>query len=192
MHRVGRGGNSQRFTDDILTTGATPLLRAAITHDHEVMRLLLESGALVDLPNVMGVTPLMAAASLGVRDSDFGANRSPHFATDPRIEDKVIESLAILLAAGADINARVTDTQSRTARIARPSQLDNRAGVDRQGQTALFVAAGKGWARVVEYMIAQGADPSIEDDFGRRAVDFALGRHASGAPVYDNVAALLD
>ena len=34
MHRVGRGGNSQRFTDDLLTTGATPLLRAAITHDH--------------------------------------------------------------------------------------------------------------------------------------------------------------
>ena len=35
MHRPGRGGNSQRFNDDLLTTGATPLLRAAITHDHD-------------------------------------------------------------------------------------------------------------------------------------------------------------
>ena len=45
MHRPGRGGNSARFTDYLLTTGATPLLRAAITHDHEAMRLLLEHGA---------------------------------------------------------------------------------------------------------------------------------------------------
>src|SRR5690606_34404982 len=31
MHRPGRGGNSARFTDYLLTTGAAPLLRAAIT-----------------------------------------------------------------------------------------------------------------------------------------------------------------
>ena len=82
MHRPGRGGNSQRFADDLLTTGATPLLRAAITHDHDAMRALLEHGALVDLPNVMGVTPLMAAAAVGVRDSYFGSNRSPTFDSD--------------------------------------------------------------------------------------------------------------
>ena len=29
MHRPGRGGNSGRFADEIITTGATPLLRAA-------------------------------------------------------------------------------------------------------------------------------------------------------------------
>src|SRR5690606_1388096 len=49
MHRPGRGNNSARFTDDLLTTGATPLLRAAILHDHAAMRLLLEHGADVDL-----------------------------------------------------------------------------------------------------------------------------------------------
>jgi hypothetical protein len=135
----------------------------------------------------MGVTPLMAAASLGVRDYGFGSNRSPIFESDTRIEDKVIGSLEVLLAAGADINARVSDTASRTARIARPSQL-----TERQGQTALFAAAGKGWQRVVEYMLAQGADPAIEDDLGRRAVDAAQGRLASGAPVFTEVAALLD
>lgn len=186
MHRVGRGGNSQRFVDDLLTTGATPLLRAAITHDHEVMRLLLEHGAKVDLPNVMGVTPLMAAASLGVRDSNFGANRSPHFDSDPEIEDKVIASLGILLDAGADINARVTDTHSRTARIARPSQL-----TDREGQTALFRVAGRGWARVVEYMLDNGARADVTDVLGRTPRDAAMGRLASGAPVHEDVAARL-
>ncbi|HVS25080.1 MAG TPA: ankyrin repeat domain-containing protein, partial [Gammaproteobacteria bacterium] len=42
MHRPGRGGNSGRFIDDLLTSGATPLLRAAIGHDVEAVRALLE------------------------------------------------------------------------------------------------------------------------------------------------------
>src|SRR5690606_27074418 len=96
-HRPGRGRNSARFTDDLLTTGATPLLRAAITHDHDSMRLVLEHGARVDLPNVMGITPLMAATGLGVRTITFGAHRQPNF-EDPTIQDQVIESLEILLA----------------------------------------------------------------------------------------------
>ena len=192
MHRVGRGGNSQRFVDDLLTTGATPLLRAAITHDHEVMQLLLDAGALVDLPNVMGVTPLMAAAGFGVREPGFGANRAPRFVDDQEIEGKVIRSLEILLGAGADINARVTDTTSRTARIARTSTLTDPQGRSAEGQTALFSPAARGWLRVVEYMLAHGADPDIEDDLGRKAFDAAMGRLRDGAPVYENVAALLD
>jgi hypothetical protein len=169
MHRPGRGGNSARFTDYLLTTGATPLLRAAITHDHEAMRALLAAGAKVDLPNVMGVTPLMAAAGVGVRNINFGANRSPDFETDPAIEDKVIASLEILLAAGADVNARVTDTQSRTARIARPSAI-----TDRDGQTALYSAAGRGWSRVTSFLVEHGAAVDIVDARGRSPLDEAL------------------
>jgi ankyrin repeat protein len=188
MHRVGRGGNSQRFTDDLLTTGATPLLRAAMTHDHDAMRLLLEHGAHVDLPNVMGVTPLMAAASLGVRDSNFGSNRSPRFDSDEQIEDKVIASMEILLAAGADINARVTDIHSRTARIARLSQM-----TDREGETALYAAAGRGWSRVVAFMIEHGAEVDIVDELGQSPVDAALGRltRSRAGAVYEDVADIL-
>jgi ankyrin repeat protein len=168
MHRPGRGGNSARFTDYMLTTGATPLLRAAITHDHESMLALLAAGAKVDLPNVMGVTPLMAAAGIGVRNINFGANRSPNFEGDPEIEDKVIASLEILLAAGADINTRVADTQSRTARIARPSAI-----TDRDGQTALYSAAGRGWARVASFLVEHGAVVDIVDARGRSPLDEA-------------------
>jgi hypothetical protein len=46
----------------VVNTGTTPLLRAAIGGDIETARLLLEHGALVDLPTVHGMTPLMAAA----------------------------------------------------------------------------------------------------------------------------------
>lgn len=187
MHRVGRGGNSQRFTDDLLTTGATPLLRAAITHDHETMRLLLEYGAEVDLPNIMGVTPLMAAASVGVRDINFGSNRSPRFDSDPLIEDKVMESLEILLGAGADINARVADTHSRTARIARLSGMTGR-----EGQTALYGAAGQGWTRVVPFMIERGAAIDVTDVLGQTPVDAAMGRMARAGSVHEDVAEMLE
>ena len=60
-----RGGRDNRFRDDLLTTGATPLLRAAQTFDNDVVRALLAHGALVDLPNASGVTPFMAAAGVG-------------------------------------------------------------------------------------------------------------------------------
>lgn len=169
MHRPGRGGNSQRFNDDLLTTGATPLLRAAITHDHDSMRALLEHGAIVDLPNVMGVTPLMAAGAVGVRDSYFGSNRSPTFDSDPLIEEKIIQSFDILLAAGADINAKITDGHSRTARIARRSGMS-----DREGQTALFSVAGHGWPKVTQYMIEHGALVDIADAGGISPLDAAL------------------
>ena len=62
-----RGGRDNRFRDDLLTTGATPLLRAAQTFDNDVVRALLAHGALVDLPNASGVTPFMAAAGIGTR-----------------------------------------------------------------------------------------------------------------------------
>jgi ankyrin repeat protein len=169
MHRPGRGGNSQRFNDDLLTTGATPLLRAAITHDHDSMRALLAHGAIVDLPNVMGVTPLMAAGAVGVRDSYFGTNRSPTFDSDPLIEEKIIASFEILLAAGADINAKITDGHSRTARIARRSGMS-----DREGQTALYSVAGHGWPKVTQFMIEHGAIVDLADKGGMTPLDAAL------------------
>jgi ankyrin repeat protein len=171
FHRPGRGGNSARFTDYLLTTGASPLLRAAITHDHDSMRALLAAGAKVDLPNVMGVTPLMAAAGIGVRNINFGANRSPDFEGDPTVQAQAIESLTILLEAGADINARVADTKSRTARIARPSAI-----TDGDGQTALFSAASRGWIEVTRFLVEHGASVEVKDAMGRSPLDMALAR----------------
>jgi uncharacterized protein len=176
FHRPGRGGNSARFVDDLLTTGATPLLRAAIMHDEDAMRALLAAGARVDLPNVMGVTPLMAAAGVGVREPGFGANRAPDF-TSKEIESQTIASLEILVQAGADVNAAITDTQSRTARIARQNSL-----TDRLGQTALHQVAGRGWPDVVAYLLEHGANPSLKDAMGRTALDLAT-TPVQGRPV---------
>ncbi|HEX5045869.1 MAG TPA: ankyrin repeat domain-containing protein [Gammaproteobacteria bacterium] len=186
LHRPGRGGNSARFVDDMLTVGATPLLRAAITHDNAALKALLAAGARVDLPNVMGVTPLMAAAGVGVREPGFGANRAPDFASK-QIEPETISSLEILIAAGANVNAAISDIQSRTARIARISSV-----TDRQGQTALHSAAGRGWPDVVAFLLAHGANAAAKDDKGKTPLDLAT-TPVQGRPVpnSDRIAEML-
>jgi ankyrin repeat protein len=181
MHRPGRGGNSGRFVDDLLTTGATPLLRAAMSHDAPLVDLLLRRGAQVDLPNVMGVTPLMSAAGMGVSPRD----RRIDISSD--VQQRVIETLELLLAAGADINASVVTEFNKSARIARPSSM-----TEREGQTALFGAIKWAWTDVVEYLLDRGADPAAADARGLTPLDAALGRTGGrDNRVSEEIAALL-
>jgi ankyrin repeat protein len=162
----GRSGSSGRFRDDLLNTGATPLLRAAQTFDNDVVRELLKHGALVDLPNAMGVTPLMATAGIGTRTTESVLGPGP----PPDVEARSIETMKILIEAGADVNAKVTDTTSLTARIARTSTMTNR-----EGQTALFFAAQMGRADVVRFLLERGANANVVDASGRSLIDAARG-----------------
>jgi ankyrin repeat protein len=171
MHRPGRGGNSGRFADEIITTGATPLLRAAGSQDSKAVKLLLDHGARVDIPNVMGVTPVMAAAGLGMEPA-------PRFNPDaPDVQDRSIATLELLLAKGADVNARITDVKSTTARMGRGSNLPERGG-----QSALFGAVQWAWPRVVQYLIAHGANVNIKDDAGLSPLDAASGKGTDNRP----------
>ncbi len=86
-----------RNADQMLTTGATPLLRAAKVGDIPAIKLLLQYGARVDLPNMDGVTPLMAAAGAG---RNVGATRG-RFKT----EKDALAAVQILKEAGANVNA---------------------------------------------------------------------------------------
>jgi ankyrin repeat protein len=180
MHRPFLG----RFTDDLMNTGCTPLLRAAIGFDKEAVELLLKHGAIVDLPNVMGVTPLMAAAGIGWGGvGGSGPGQSPVFYGNrarPALESEAIEVLKVLLAAGADINARITDTSSHTGAIARPNSMSLR-----EGQTAIFGAIGAGtvnetapprnWLKLTQFLIDNGARLDIKDARGRTLLDALVG-----------------
>ena len=159
-----RGGRDNRFRDDLLTTGATPLLRAAQTFDNDVVRALLEHGALVDLPNASGVTPFMAAAGIGTRTIAGVLGAGPV----DNVAALSLGTMEILRKAGADVNARITDITTLTARIARTNTLTGR-----QGQTALFLATELGRADVVAYLVDHGARVDIKDDAGRTPVDVA-------------------
>jgi ankyrin repeat protein len=178
-----RGGRDNRFRDDLLTTGATPLLRAAQTFDNDVVRLLLEHGALVDLPNASGVTPFMAAAGIGTR---IGAGVLGPGAPE-NVSQLSLQTMELLRIAGADVNARITDTTSLTGRIARANTL-----TDRQGQTTLFHAVETGRIDVVQYLLDHGARVDVVDDMGRTAIAIAEGnRGGRGEARSKEIAALL-
>jgi uncharacterized protein len=166
-----RGGRDNRFRDDLLTTGATPLLRAAQTFDNDVVRALLAHGALVDLRNASGVTPFMAAAGIGTRTGSS--------VLGPGAPDNVVklslDTMEILRRAGADVNARITDVTSLTARIARTNTL-----TDRQGQTTLFYVVETGRTEVVRYLLDHGAKVDVKDDAGKIPIDLAEGSKGAG------------
>jgi uncharacterized protein len=87
-----------RGGDTMLAQGATPLLRAARGGDPKFTALLLEYKALVDLPSKEGITPLMAAAGV-----DYGqrVTRGRN-----RTEEGVLETMDLLIKAGANVNAK--------------------------------------------------------------------------------------
>ena len=91
-----RNGVFDRGGDQVLSTGATPLLLAAKVSDLDAIKLLLKYKPIIDLPNAMGVTPLMAAAGMG---HSFNPTRG-RFKTD----EQAAESVKLLKEAGATIN----------------------------------------------------------------------------------------
>jgi ankyrin repeat protein len=93
-----------RGGDAVLSTGATPLLRAAKGGDYEAVALLLKYGADHSFPTEQGVTPLMAAAGQG-----HGANPTRgRYKTDAQ----AAECVRLLVEAGADVNAAARNGQT--------------------------------------------------------------------------------
>src|SRR5262245_3735225 len=90
--------------------GATPLLLAAFRDDVPLIKLLVELGADPLIANSDGCTPLLAAAGVGTRYPGEEAGT----------EAEALETVALLLELGSDINA-----------------------VDRNGETAMHGAAYK-------------------------------------------------
>jgi len=166
FHRPGPGGGNGRYSDELLSTGTTPLLRAAVGHDAEAARLLLSYGAQVDLPNVFGITPLIAVAGIA---TPRGMLSDGTVWYEDNIEDLVIETLQVLLDAGADINAVITDTTSITAAWPRHASITNR-----QGQTAIYGPGKWGWLRVAQFLVEHGARVDLADFYGKTPMDSAL------------------
>jgi ankyrin repeat protein len=165
-----RNIGNDRGLDGLLTIGATPLLRAAKALDVPAIKVLLEKGANLSLSNTRGVTPVMAAAGLGSVDAD---TRGLYTTED--VQQRSIESLKLLLAAGADINAK--DGQ--------------------RGLTALHEAARWGWNDVVRFLVEHGASLQAKDNRGMTPVDSALGKAGGNSrggqriDVHEDTAALL-
>jgi ankyrin repeat protein len=129
----------------MLTVGTTPLLRAAKACDVPATQLLLKRGAMADLQNSLGATPLMAAAGVGWATVDIRGRF--------RNEPPCIETAGLLLDAGADINAANNNGQTALHGAAqlgwtqvvrylggRGAKLDLKDG---RGTTPLDIAMGR-------------------------------------------------
>lgn len=172
-----RNTGSDRGVDGMLTIGATPLLRAAKALDAPAVKLLVAAGAKLDIPNNRGITPVMAAAGMGSTDADTRG----YYTTDDT-EQRSVDTLRILLDAGADVN-------SRGPRL----------------QTPLHAAAFWGWNAAVEFLVERGADLNAKsrppDDRGAATltpVDSAMGRNGGNSrggariDVHEDTAKLLE
>jgi uncharacterized protein len=135
-----------RGADMMLTIGATPLLRAAKAGDVPAIKLLLAHHADVELPNIYGMTPLMAAAGIGSNEIDTRGS----FKT----QAEAIAAIDVLVAAGADVNKHEP----------------------RNGQTALHAAALFGWNDVIKDLVGHHADLRAQDAKGKTPLDSAMGR----------------
>jgi ankyrin repeat protein len=94
-----------RGADAILDIGTTPLLRAARGGDIAAIERLVAAGALLDLPQRDGITPLMVAVGAGASSIDTRGKF--------RTALEALETADALLEAGATIDAR--DARARTA-----------------------------------------------------------------------------
>jgi uncharacterized protein len=140
-----RSLGQDRGADGMLTIGTTALIRAAKAGDSAAIQLLLAHGARPDLPNSLGITPLMAAAGVGSTTIDTRARF--------RNEQKCLSSAKLLLAAGVDVNAANGNGQTALHGAAQSGwntfvQLlaDHGAAItakDHFGSTPLDVAQGK-------------------------------------------------
>jgi ankyrin repeat protein len=133
-----------RGDDTMLSTGTTPLLRAAKAGDVEAMKLLLEKGADAKLATRNGINPLMAAAGLGTKEEDTTGRA--------KTQAEAIEAIKLCLEAGVDVNAVTTNGQSALHGAAlqgydkvveflaqKGAKLDVK---DKQGRTPLDAAMG--------------------------------------------------
>src|SRR5215470_2939700 len=144
-----RSLGADRGVDQMLTIGTTPLLRAAKAMDAPVIELLLKHGANLNLPNIRGMVPIVAAAGVGSVDADTRG-----WFTTEDVQQRAIASLELLLKAGGDVNT--SDPQ--------------------RGSTLLHGAAFWGWNDVVKYLVQKGAKLDAKDNRGFTPIDSALGK----------------
>ena len=173
LTRMRPNGNGRgRFADYMMRGGTGPVMIAVLSLDEEALKVLIDHGAEVDVPNVFQITPLMAAAGMSgsSRGGVGSAIGGPGGPGRPKgdIQDRVNGTLDLLLNAGAKVNTPVTNSHTHTAKLVAYVQ-----GRDHEGQTAIFAAAEAGWDRVVKHLLDRGADATVRDATNKTALDYA-------------------
>jgi len=171
LTRMRPNGNGRgRFEDYMMRGGTGPLMVATLSFDDVAIKALLAHGADVNAPNDFQITPLMAAAGMSgsARSGGDGPQR-------PDVQEHSMKVIDLLLDGGAEVNGRVTNSRTHTAKMVAYIQ-----GRDHEGQTALFAAAESGWDQVTKHLVDRGADPSLKDAGGKTPLDYAKAPRPAG------------
>jgi ankyrin repeat protein len=142
-------------------TGASALVAAAVCCYSEIMRVLLDAGADVNIASLDGMTSLMFCSHKGCLESvqvlldhkpDINRrNRYGETALMRATSSGSVEIVKILIESGAEPEIQSTE----------------------HGLTALMIAADNGHEDIVNLLLAGGADPSRQSLGLRTAADYA-------------------
>jgi ankyrin repeat protein len=151
----------------VIAIGATALHSAAKAGDNDAVRLLLQYHADVTLPNVFGVTPMLAAAGVGHR---YAVLRETPIRGAYKTGKDAVETMKLLLAAGAPLD------DVATGRLA--------------GLTAAHGAAQEGWSEVITFLHEHDSKLDTKNAKGETPRDLAAaGMHAETAALIDKLLA---
>lgn len=180
--------------DRVHGNGKTALMAAAKDGDNDRIKALIEQGADVNRPNRNGGTPIMYAALSGnpetvalliENDARVDAVAKNGWTALMIASVKGFPEVArLLLEHGAQANRGdvyswtplMRAVYERRLRIVRLLVENTRTQVNQRGEngiTALHLAVVNGDADAVKLLLAGGADPGVEDNSGRTAVDIA-------------------
>ena len=140
--------------------GWSALLAATQNRNYQLAKFLIEHGADVNLANKGGWTPLyLATDNRNLEGGDYP--------TRPPDMDH-LEYIKLLLDAGANVNAQVTEsTETRT--------VFTNQWLDENGATAFLRASQSGDVELMKLLLERGADPKIYTKLGVTPLAVAAG-----------------
>jgi ankyrin repeat protein len=140
--------------------GWSPLLVATQNRYYKLASYLLDKGANPNLANKGGWTPLyLATDNRNIEGGDYPVRQA---------DMNDLEFIQLLLAKGADVNARMIDsTETRT--------VFTNQWLDERGATAFLRASQSGDLPLMKLLLAHGADPRIATNLNVTALQVAAG-----------------